>query len=385
MSRGEIASAEDHPITAKAAIVIAHRGASGYLPEHTLEAYALAIEQGADYIEPDLVSTKDGYLIARHEPNIINTTNVKDRSEFRDRKRKATIDGVEEEGYFAADFTLAEVKTLGTVQQFADRDQSLNGAFKIPTFEEVIGLAQRKSRDQKRRIGIYPETKHPSYHQAIRLPLEDRLFEALARARWNDRDAPVFIQSFETANLRYLRSITKVKLVQLVAASGVAHDGSLEFNPPLDRPYDWTVAGDARFFRDLLTPQGLAEIGTYADGIGLWKRCIVSASGDNLTGMAAYSEANRKLLTPSRLIDDAHQMGLLVHAWTFRNEPHRLAADYQANPVSEYLQFYQLGVDGVFSDFPDTAVAARVMHQLHMTPSYAERLTGVRGGRLLSR
>lgn len=210
------------------------------------------------------------------------------------------------------------------------------------------------------------------------------MFEALARARWNDRDAPVFIQSFETANLRYLRRITKVKLVQLVAASGVARDGSLEFNPPLDRPYDWTVAGDVRFFRDLLTPQGLAEISTYADGIGLWKRYIVSAFGDNLTGMAAYGEANRKLLTPSRLIDDAHQMGLLVHAWTFRNEPHRLAADYQANPVSEYLQFYRLGVDGVFSDFPDTAVAARVIHQLHMTPGYAERFTGVRDGRLPS-
>ncbi len=345
-------------------IVIAHRGASGYLPEHTLEAYALAIEQGADYVEPDLVATKDGHLIARHEPNIINTTDVKDRSEFRDRKRKATIDGIEAEGYFAADFTLAEIRTLGAVQQFVDRDQSLNGAFKIPTFEEVIDLAQRKSRDKKRTIGIYPETKHPSYHHSVGLPLEDRLIEALSRARWNVPDAPVFIQSFETANLRYLRSITRVKLVQLVAASGVASDGSLEFNPPFDRPYDWTVSGDARSFRDLVTPQGLAEIGTYAEAVALWKRFMVSATGANLAGTAAYNEANHKLLPASTLIDDAHRAGLLVHAWTFRNEQHRLAADYQSDPLNEYLQFYRLGVDAVFSDFPDTAVAARRMHRL---------------------
>ena len=358
-------------------VIIAHRGASGYLPEHTLEAYALAIEQGADYIEPDLVATKDGYLIVRHEPNIMQTTNVKDRSEFRDRKRKAMIDGVEEEGYFVADFTLAEIKTLSAVQQFADRDQSLNAMFKIATFEEVIDLAQRKSRDKKRTIGIYPETKHPSYHQAIGLPLEDRLVDALRRADWNRRDAPVFIQSFETANLRYLRGITKVRLVQLIAASGVSPDGSLEFNPPFDRPYDWVVSKDARFFRDLLTAQGLAEVRLYADGIGLWKRYVASAMGDaNLTGLAAYNEANRKLLPPSSLIDDAHRAGLLVHAWTFRNEQHRLAADYQGNPLSEYLQFYRLGVDGVFSDFPDTAVAARVMHRLHLDPNYADRLRG---------
>ena len=338
ISLGEVAYADDHPMSNKDPIIIAHRGASGYLPEHTLEAYALAIEQGADYIEPDLVATKDGYLIVRHEPNIMQTTNVKDRSEFRDRKRKAMIDGVEEEGYFVADFTLAEIKTLSAVQQFADRDQSLNAMFKIATFAEVIDLAQRKSRDKKRTIGIYPETKHPSYHQAIGLPLEDRL----------------------------------------IAASGVAPEGSLEFNPPFDRPYDRAVAGDARYFRDLLTPQGLAEVATYADGIGLWKRYVISAAGANLTGLAAYNEANRKLLPPSRLIDDAHRAGLLVHAWTFRNEQHRLVADYQGNPLNEYLQFYRLGVDGVFSDFPDTAVAARVMHRLQHDPNYANHLTGTK-------
>ena len=164
--------------------------------------------------------------------------------------------------------------------------------------------------------------------------------------------------------------------MQLIAASGVAPDGSLEFSPPFDRPYDWALSGDARFFRDLLTPRGLAEISTYADGIGLWKRYIVSTASANLTGTAAYNEANRNLLSPSPLIDDAHQAGLLVHAWTFRNEQHRLAADYQGNPLNEYLQFYQLGVDGVFSDFSDTAVAARVMRRLQLDPSHADRLTG---------
>lgn len=373
----EVSHADDHSMSNKDPIVIAHRGASGYLPEHTLEAYALAIEQGADYIEPDLVATKDGYLIVRHEPNIIQTTDVKIRSEFQDRKRKAMIDGVEEEGYFAADFTLAEIKTLGAVQQFADRDQSLNSKFTIATFEEVIELAKRKSVEKKRTIGIYPETKHPTYHQTIGLALEDRLVDTLARAGWNHRDAPVFIQSFETASLRYLRGITKVKLVQLIAASGVALDGSLEFNPPFDRPYDWAVTGDARFFRDQLTAQGLAEVRLYADGIGLWKRYVASAMGDaSLIGLAAYNEANRKLLPPSSLIDDAHRAGLLVHVWTFRNEQHRLAADYHGNPLNEYLQFYRLGIDGVFSDFPDTAVAARVMHRLQRDPSYANDFTG---------
>ncbi len=345
-------------------LIVAHRGASGYVPEHTLEAYALAIEQGADYIEPDLVATKDGYLIARHEPNIIDTTDVKDRGEFRNRKRKTMIDGVEEEGYFAADFTLAEIRTLGAVQQFADRDQSLNGMYTVPTFEEVIELAQDKSQHNKRTIGIYPETKHPTYHQTLGLPLEDRLIEALGRAGWNYRDAPVFIQSFEPANLRYLRSVTEVKLVQLIAASGVAADGSLQFNPPFDRPYDWTVSGDTRYFGELVTAPGLAEISTYADGIGVWKRYIVSAADSKSTATAAYSQANCNVPSRSPLIDVAHQAGLLVHAWTFRNELHQLAAEYQGNPVNEYLQFYRLNVDAVFSDFPDTAVAARKMHFL---------------------
>ena len=344
-------------------IVIAHRGASGYLPDHTLEAYALAIEQGADYIEPDLVTTKDGHLIARHEPNLIATTNVAGRPEFADRMRKAKIDGVGEEGFFASDFTLAEIKTLSAVQQFAERDQSLNGRFKVPTFTEIIDLAKRKSYEKHRTIGLYPETKHPTYHRMLGLALEDRLIAALKAAAWHRRDAPIFIQSFEPSSLRYLRERSQVTRVQLVMASGVSADGALEFNPPNGRPYDWTVSGEARTFRDLVTPQGLAEIKTYADGVGLSKPLIVSSS-TQASGVAAYNEANRTLLPPSQLIDDAHRTGLLVHAWTFRNEQHRLAADYKGNPVNEYIKFFQLGVDGVFSDFADTAVTARAIYQL---------------------
>lgn len=166
----------------KSPIVIGHRGTAGYLPEHTLEGYAMAIEMGADYIEPDLVATKDGYLIARHEPNMIATTNVKDLPQFASRKRKAVVDGAEEEGWFASDFTLAEIKSLGAVQQSAERNQGYNGRFTIPTLEEIIDLAKRKSREKDRVIGIYPETKHPTYHQKLNLALEDRLLAILSKA-----------------------------------------------------------------------------------------------------------------------------------------------------------------------------------------------------------
>ena len=196
-------------------ILIAHRGASGYLPEHTLESYALAIELGADYVEPDLVATRDGVLIARHEPNMIATTDVKTRPEFANRKRIAKVDGVHEEGFFASDFTLAEIKTLRAIQPVGVRDQSFNGKFQIPTLEEILQLVRRKSDEEKREIGVYPETKHPTYHRNLGLPLEDRLLEVLGRHGYNERKSPVFIQSFEVSNLKYLRSRTKLKLVAL--------------------------------------------------------------------------------------------------------------------------------------------------------------------------
>lgn len=331
-------------------IVIAHRGASGYLPEHTLAAYERAIEQGADFIEPDLVSTKDGVLIVRHELNITETTNVSDHSEFAARRTTKVIDGTSVEGWFADDFTLAEIKTLRARQRLPFRPQQFNDLFEIPTFEEVISLAKRESARRGRIIGVYPETKHPSYHRSVGLPLEEKLIETLNRHGWNDRTAPVFIQSFETANLRALRKMTGVRLVQLIDGVGLGPDGS----PLPGRPYDFEASGDSRTYADLLTEDGLAEIRTYADGIGPWKRYLVGA-----IARAGADESEAKLLAPSSVIRDAHKAGLFVHAWTFRNDPQYLATDYGGDPLEEYRQFYRLGVDGVFSDFPDTAIAAR--------------------------
>jgi glycerophosphoryl diester phosphodiesterase len=335
-------------------LVIGHRGASGYLPEHTLQSYALAIKQGADYVEPDLVATKDGHLIARHEPDITNTTDV--RTKFPGRETTKTVDGVETTGWFASDFTLAEIKTLRAVQTFPERPQRFNGRFKIPTLEEVIELVKRESRKRDRRIGIYPETKHPTFHKDLGLALEPRLVKTLKRAGWDSRRDPVFIQSFEQSNLQWLNRKIGVRLVQLVDANDVLADGTLEYVAPFDRPYDWTVSGDpellARTFGFFATNAGLREIRTYADGIGPWKRYIVSTLG---TG----PESSRTLAPPTDLIRRAHAHGLEIHTWTFRNEQSRLVSNYEGNPINEYLQFYELGIDGVFSDFPDTAVTAR--------------------------
>jgi glycerophosphoryl diester phosphodiesterase len=291
-------------------LVIGHRGAHGYAPAHTLEGYALAIELGADYIEPDLVSTKDGHLVARHEPNMIATTDVARRPEFASRRRVAVVDGVSEDGFFASDFTLAEVKQLRAVQDFPDRPQQLNGKFGVPTFEEVVALAKRKAEEKGHGIGIYPETKHPTYHESLGLPLEKRLVQAVTDAGWNRLDAPVFIQSFEQSSLIELRNMTPVRLVQLVDT-------------------------------EELSESALETIADYAAGIAPCKRCIAG----------------------SDVIVRAHAHGLFVHAWTFRNEPQHLAAKYVGNPAAEYLDFYGLGVDGVFSDFPDTAVAARTLFE----------------------
>ena len=356
-------------------LVIGHRGASGYLPEHTLASYRLAIKQGADYVEPDLVATKDGHLIARHEPNMIATTDV--ATKFPERRRTAVVDGAPEEGFFASDFTLAEIKTLRAVQAFPERPQQFNGRYEIPTLGEVIALVKRESRQRKRRIGIYPETKHPTYHRQLGLPLEGRLVAALRRAGWTRKSSPVFIQSFEQSNLRRLNRMTRVRLVQLVDAWDVGPDGTLQYVAPLDRPYDWTVSGDpellARTFAFFATDEGLAEIARYADGVGPWKRYIVSSAAVDLNGDGTVGdengdgrvdEADRKALPPTDLVQRAHAHGLDIHTWTFRNEQRRLLSDYGGNPVNEYLQFYGLGVDGVFSDFPDTALTSRELFRL---------------------
>ena len=340
-------------------LVIGHRGASGYLPEHTLESYKKAIEMGADFIEPDLVATQDGYLIARHEPNITNTTDVADHPEFAARKTKKVVDGVEEEGWFASDFTLAEIKTLYAKQAFSERDQSFNGKYRIPTLDEVLDLAKSEGSKVGRTVGVYPETKHPTYHQNLNLALEDRLLATLKKYNYTDANSPVIVQSFEVSNLKYLNSKTNVRLVQLIDADDVKPDGSISLVAPYDKPYDFAVAKDPRTFADLLTPAGLKEIKTYADGIGPWKPYLLPSKQVDLNNDGKMDERDRVLLPATDVIKNAHAAGLIVHAYTFRNEPRRLASDYNGDPKAEYKKMFEIGVDGVFSDFPDTAVAAR--------------------------
>ena len=360
-------------LTGQEPLVIGHRGASGELPEHTLEAYRLAIAQGADFIEPDLVSTQDGVLIARHEPMLGGTTDVASRPEFADRLTTKLLDGVEVTDYFASDFTLAEIKTLRAVMPQGYRTQAFNGVFQIPTLGEIIDLVQQIEADTGKTIGIYPETKHPTFHDNLGLSLEEKLVETLVEQGFTD-PSRVFIQSFEVSNLKDLNSNLlpaaglDLPLVQLLDAFDVALDGSLIYEDVNARPYDFAVNGDTRTYGDLQTAEGLAEIATYADGIGPWKRMIVSVAGidadgdgvaDDVNGDGAVNDADKTTTAPSTLIPDAHAAGLFVHAYTFRNEGRFLASDYQGNPNKEFEQFINLGVDGYFTDFPGTGDLVR--------------------------
>ncbi len=365
-------------------LVIGHRGAPGHLPEHTLESYALAIELGADCIEPDLVSTRDGYLVARHEPNLIATTDVAKHPEFADRRTTRSIDGVVNDGFFASDFTLAELKTLRAIQALPnERFTGLDGAFRIPTLMEVIRLAKSKSRQKGRTICIYPETKNPTHHRSLGLPLEDALVQTLERAGWNHADAPVFIQSFEQANLVYLNTITEVRLVQLLGGGPIAAGGGITYVAPFDRPHDWHVAGREGTYGDLASPSGLDEIAQYADGIGAWKPYVLRAElgdadqdgrPDDRNADGRIDDRDRTLTGPTSLVADAHARGLLVHAWTFRSEPHRLASEFVDRPASELRAYYAAGVDGVFTDHPGEAVAARTQFLLQEEPAISDCL-----------
>lgn len=316
-------------------IVIAHRGASGLRPEHTLLSYELAIEQGADFIEPDLVPTKDGVLVARHENNIADTTDVAAHPEFAARKTTKTIDGEAVTGWFTEDFTLAELRTLRAKERLPllrPANKQYDGQAPIPTFDEIIALAKRRSKELGRTIGIYPETKHPSYFAAIGLPLEARLVDTLRAAGWDRADAPVFIQSFEVDNLRKLRGMTHVRLIQLMSAAG--------------GPADHAVPSYAA----MATPAGLRAVAAYAWGIGPEKTMIASAAG------AATS-----------LVADAHAAGLKLHPWTFRAEnfflPPRFrngtAPEAHGDLAAEIQYFIGLGVDGFFTDYPYIGVQAR--------------------------
>jgi len=321
-------------------LIIAHRGASGYRPEHTLESYRLAIKLGADYIEPDLVSTRDGVLVARHENNISGTTDVAAHPEFIDRRRTKEIDGLAVTGWFTEDFTLSELRTLRATERLPSvRTQNtiFDGRFQIPTFDEILDLARVESARLGRPIGVYPETKYPSHFASIGLALEEPLVAALHRHGLASPVAPVLIQSFEVENLRKLSRLTDLRLIQLLDSVGAPADGSPAY-------------------AELATPAGLASIAAYAHGIGADKDMLVPRAADD------------SLLDPAPVIDDAHAAGLAVHAWTFRAENQFLPVDFRigTDPAargdinSEYELFLRLGVDGLFTDFPDTLVAARV-------------------------
>ncbi|HYQ91432.1 MAG TPA: glycerophosphodiester phosphodiesterase [Candidatus Competibacteraceae bacterium] len=330
-------------------LIIAHRGASGWRPEHTLAAYALAIDQGADYIEPDLVMTRDGVLVARHENEISGTTDVAAHTEFADRRTAKRIDGVDVVGWFTEDFTLAELKMLRARERLPElrpANAAYDGRYEIPILQEIITLIRQKEQETGRVIGLYPETKHPSYFCAIGLPLEQALVDILHANGYRGPAAPVFIQSFEVTNLKRLAALTELPLIQLIEAGG--------------KPYDFRAGGDSRSYADLITPAGLAEIATYAQGIGPDKNLFVPR------------DAQQRLLPPTSLVNDAHRAGLWVHPWTFRSENYFLPAHLrrgdpmdptylrqQGDAEAEYRLFFALEVDGVFSDFPDVAVRVR--------------------------
>ena len=324
--------------------IIAHRGASGYRPEHTLAAYRLAIRMGADYIEPDVVSTKDGVLVARHENEIGGTTDVADHPEFAGRKATKVIDGNEVTGWFTEDFTLAELKTLRVKERLPEvrpANTRYDGRFEIPTLQEVIDLAQEKSRRSGTTIGIAPETKHPSYFRSIGLGLEKPLIRTLRRNQLNRANAPVIIQSFETSNLRYLARRTRVNIAQLIGASGA--------------PYDLVQAGDPRTYGDLVTGRGLRWVSRYATSIGTHTDVLIPRDESGSLG------------EPTRVVKRAHRRGLEVFTWTLRDENQFLPVDFRngddpntKGDVFGYFDaFFEIGVDGVFADQPDSAVQAR--------------------------
>lgn len=324
-------------------IVIAHRGASAERPEHTLEAYDLAITQGADFIEPDLVMTKDGILVARHENEISETTDVAARPEFAARRTTRTIDGRPVTGWFIEDFTLAEIHTLRArerLPQLRPANTAYDGRFSVPTFAEVLALAQRRSRETGRTIGTYPELKHPAYFREIGLPMEAALVTELARFDLTSRSSPVFIQSFEVGVLERLDRLTDVRLIQLLSDAG----------SPFDRP-DLT-------YRAMATPTGFAAIRRYADGVGPAKALILPR------------DALGRSTSPTRFVADAKAAGLLVHPWTFRPENHFLPAELRrgedprahGDMAAEVRMFLDLGVDGVFTDAPQV-VATRKTEQ----------------------
>jgi glycerophosphoryl diester phosphodiesterase len=326
-------------------LVIGHRGASGHRPEHTLAAYELAARMGADYVECDVVSTADRVLVCRHENEISGTTDVAAHPEFADRRTTKTVDGVALTGWFTEDFTVAELRTLRAVErlpQVREENTLYDRLYPVPTLAEFLELRAELSRELRRDLGVYIETKHPTYFDGIGLSLEEPLLAELREARLDRRSSPVFLQSFETTNLRELDEAgVRVPLVQLLSATGA--------------PADLVAAGDPRTYADLSDAEGLAEVADYADGVGPEKAQVIPLRADGTLG------------EPTGFVADAHAVDLLVHPYTFRNENAFLPADLDEGPdpaawgraLDEQLRFWAAGVDGLFADQPDTGVVSR--------------------------
>ncbi|MCL8012625.1 glycerophosphodiester phosphodiesterase [Streptomyces sp. AS02] len=326
--------------------IIGHRGASGYRPEHTLGSYQLALDMGADIVEAgDLVPTKDGHLVCRHEPEIGGTTDVADHPEFADRKKTKLLDGVSTTGWFTEDFTLAELKTLRATERIpANRPHNTlyNGRWEIPTFEEVLKWQDEQTRKRGKQVWIYPELKHPTYFRKLGLGLEERIAKVLHKHGKDRRNSPVIIQSFEPTSIQRLNKLVDNPLVVLLSG-------------PTTRPWDFVETGDPRTVADLVKPAGLREIASYAQGIGTTLDLIIPR------------DANGNLTTPTTLVNDAHKVGLLLHPWTMRNENPFLPANFRKGTDADaygdvfgaFRTYFATGIDGVFTDNPDTGVLAR--------------------------
>ncbi|MET9274222.1 glycerophosphodiester phosphodiesterase [Kribbella sp. NPDC003557] len=312
-------------------LVIAHRGASGYRPEHTTGAYRLAAVQGADYLEPDLVATLDGVLVCRHENEISGTTDVAEHPVFADRKITKIVDGTAVTGWFVEDFTYAELRTLRARERMPAlraNNTAYDGLEEIPTFDDVVALARRESARRGRQIGVIPELKHPAYFRRLGLPLEELLTERILALGL--RSDEIMIQSFEPTSLRRLSVMTRVPLVQLIDSESA--------------PNDFLRIGDGRTYADLIEPRGLREIATYAQVLAPYKDLVLPRTADGCLG------------EPTRLVDHAHRAGLAVQVWTFRAERRFLptATDFP----TELTRFAALGLQGVFTDHPDQTLAA---------------------------
>lgn len=324
--------------------VIGHRGASGYRPEHTLGSYQLALDLGADVVEQDLVPTKDGHLVCRHENEIGGTTDVADHPGFAARKTTKTIDGVAVTGWFTEDFTLAELKTLRAKERIPalrQRNTLYDGRWDVPTFEEVLRWADREGRRRGKRVWLHVETKHPSYFRGLGLGLEEPLARLLRRYGRDGRGAPLFLQSFEPSSIQRLSRLVSSPRVVLLSAAGT-------------RPWDFELAKDPRTVADLVRPDGLRWIAGFAQGIGPTMDLILPR------------DAAGKLGAPTTLVADAHAQGLILHPYTARNENNFLPADYRkgtdptayGDAFGAFKTYFEQGIDGIFTDHPDTGLLA---------------------------